>query len=152
MQLVPATLADLLAHLSAKNLPLDQAHYRQLVDEVLSGRVMVARGADGTPAVLGGIFQPETGGLATCWFSVVPGAVARSLAPLVLALRAFLRFATPHFAAGVAAYVADGNDRGARLARAIGFVPAGLVLGDVRQWRYGRDHGQDGQEAVRAGG
>ena len=100
------------------------------------------------PVAIGGIFQPDWGGPATCWFSVVPGSVDRSLVPVVLLMRQIVRHSVPQFPGGLAAYVRDGNHHGARLAHQLGFVATDVAVGELRRWVHGRIDGKDREKAA----
>ena len=132
----PATVADLLGHFAAKNVPLPRADYRLYVDEVMAGRALVLD-VDGAPAVLGGVFVPDLGGPCTCWFSVVAGALsAGSLVRLVRVMRDVRDAVAPAAGTGLAAYVDDGNGAGQRIATALGFRPTDLQVGPLRRWMW----------------
>lgn len=154
MKVGVATFGDLLEHLSAQNRSLVGEHYRLIVTETVEGRVMAGT-VDGRVAALGGIFDPGEGRHATCWLSIVAGAIRpQHMAPLALAMRGIVRWTAPRLPVPLAAYVMDGNAAGTRLAHALGFRPGETHVDGLRQWIFagrsygGRTDGQDSAEAV----
>lgn len=134
MQLRTATIADVWRYGVAANWSPPAHEYERLVAEAMAGRVWcgVAAGAD--PVALGGVLRTGADEPGTCWLMVAPGASRRILATTLL-MRRVIRFEAPAFAAGLVCVVADGNERGQRLARALGFVRTEETVGALRNWR-----------------
>lgn len=132
MQLRRAQVADVWSYAIAANWSPQAHEYRLLVQEAVSGRVWCGV-ADGVPLVLGGVLPVGDGLPAYCWMMASPAAAA-SMTPLALMMRRVIREEAPSHA-GVVCAVRDDNDKGARLARALGFAPTDETCGMRRNWR-----------------
>lgn len=119
MQLVsPASLADVFAHVLARDWRLLPTEYRNLVQAALAGEVHAAREGEAVPAI-GGVLRPLPGVPGTCWLSVVPGLSVRQVLTATLLMRRVLRAEAAQ--GPLVCGVRDLEAKGARLAALLGF-------------------------------
>jgi hypothetical protein len=134
MRLVRADLALTWRHMLLKSWHYPEHEYRLLVAEAMAGCVWAAIDGD-DPVALGGLYVPRPDLPGTIWLSVIPDLGARRLLQAVLLMRRFIAAAEAAHDPGVVCCVDFGNERGARLGRALGFVPTDTCIASLQEWR-----------------
>lgn len=138
----PATFGDLLDHnrrRAVRHLP--PLKYKRLLALVAGGEAVAARDAAGGVIAIGGLYTHPDGHHREgwIWIEADPG---RHLVAVVKAARRVIAGST----LPVIVRTQDGNGRGERLVRLLGFVPTGEVIEGAAVWRL--DH-ESCERAVR---
>lgn len=116
-----ASLADVWTHCLQREWRLTPSDYHRLMAATLAGQVHA--GIDGDRIIaIGGAFRPLPDGPGTCWLSILPDLPVKTVVTAALLMRSAIRADADD--RGLVCVVRDGAAKGARLARALGFVPA----------------------------
>lgn len=135
MRLERAHVGLVWAYLRQQKWPPSEYEYRLLLAEALDGRVWAGVVGE-TPLALGGVMLPHPELAGTAWLAVLPD-VGQKLLPAVLLMRRVIHEAALRHRPGVVCCIDVGNERGARLARCLGFQPTERRVARLREWRLG---------------